>query len=168
MKKVVFIDCGDTLVDESTQVYDKDGIVIDIEYHKDAKEALYELKKQGYIVILVADGQDQSFKNIFNKIGFLKEFDGFVVSDNVGVLKPDIKMFETAFNLIPAELRKKENIVMIGNNLRRDIVGANNFGITSIWMNWSTRYYHEIENEIEKPDYEIKSPKEIIGLIERI
>lgn len=165
MKKVVFIDCGDTLVDESTQVFNDEGIVIDVEFVKGAKETLEALKTLGYKVVLVADGQDRSFRNIFAKIDFLDKFDGFVVSENVGALKPDKKMFETAFELLPEELRKKEYVVMVGNNLKRDIKGANEFGITSVWMNWSERYYHEIEEEIWQPDYEVKSPGEFLELI---
>ena len=168
MKRVIFIDCGDTLVDESTQVFDKDENVIDVEFYDNADKVLFKLKELGYIVILVADGRDKSFRNIFNKINFLQCFDGFVVSENVGELKPHPAMFETAFNLIPKEYRSKDNVLMVGNNLCRDIKGANNFGITSVWMNWSPRYFHEFSEPDLKPDYEIKSPNELIGLLERL
>lgn len=168
MKKVIFIDCGDTLVDESTQVFDEFENVIDVEFYGDGDKVLFELKNLGYIVILVADGKDKSFRNIFNKINFLDKFDGFVVSENVGELKPHAAMFEAAFKLIPKQYRDKDNILMVGNNLRRDIKGANDFGITSVWMNWSPRYFHEFSEPDWKPDYEIKSPRELIGLLEKL
>lgn len=168
MKKIVFIDCGDTLVDEATQVFDAKENVIDVEFYDNSDKVLWKLKELGYTIILVADGKAGSFRNIFNKIGFLDEFDGFVVSENVGSLKPDKAMFETAFKLLPEEMQNKENIVMVGNNLKRDIKGANNFGITSVWMNWSPRYFHEIEEEDWKPDYEIQSPGELIALLENM
>ena len=164
MKKVVFIDCGDTLVDKSTQVFDGD-IVTDVEFVEGAEKLLNSLKESGRIVILVADGMNKSFENIFEKIGFKDKFDGWVISENVGELKPHPCMFETAFKLIPEEYRDKDNIVMVGNNLRRDIKGANNFGITSVWMNWSPRYFHEIEEMDWKPDYEIHSPMELLDII---
>ncbi|MFQ9933153.1 MAG: HAD family hydrolase [Lachnospiraceae bacterium] len=166
MKKAVFIDCGDTLVDESTQIFDDEGNVIDVKFFDGAKELLCRLKSKGYIVVLVADGRVKSFENIFNKIGFLNEFDGFVVSEKVGALKPDSKMFEAAFNLLPEDIRNKENIVMVGNNLKRDIKGANNFGITSVWLNLSPRYFHEFEEGDWQPDYEIHSPLELMDLLE--
>ncbi len=168
MKKVIFIDCGDTLVDEATQIFDEYENVIDVEFYDNAPEVLFKLKELGYIVILVADGRDKSFRNIFNKINFLDKFDGFVVSENIGFLKPHPAMFEAAFSLIPKEYRSKDNILMVGNNLRRDIKGANNFGITSVWMNWSPRYFHEISEPDLMPDYEIKSPRELITLLERL
>ena len=168
MKKVIFMDCGDTLVDESTQIFNEDGIVTDVKFYDDADKVLFKLKELGYIVILVADGKDKSFRNIFNKINFLEKFDGFVVSENVGRLKPHPAMFEAAFELVPKEYRSKDNILMVGNNLRRDIKGANNFGITSVWMNWSPRYFHELSEPDLRPDYEIKSPKELIELTKKL
>lgn len=168
MKKVIFIDCGDTLVDESTQVFDENENVTDVKFYDDADKVLFHLKELGYIIILVADGKDVSFRNIFKKINFLDKFDGFVVSENVGELKPHPAMFETAYNLIPDKYRNKDNIIMVGNNLRRDIKGANNFGITSVWMNWSPRYFHEFEEPDWKPDYEIKSPAELLELLKKL
>lgn len=165
MKSIIFIDCGDTLVDESTQVFDEEENVIDVEFYGEADKVLWKLREMGYTIILVADGKDKSFRNIFSKIGFLDKFDGFVVSENVGKLKPDNAMFETAFKLLPENMQDKDNIVMVGNNLKRDIKGANNFGITSVWMNWSPRYFHEIEEDDWKPDYEIHSPWELIDLL---
>lgn len=168
MKKIIFIDCGDTLVDESTQVFDENEVVMDVEFCKDAKEVLELLYEKGYKIVLVADGKEQSFKNIFNKIDFLDKFTGFVVSEKVGSLKPDKAMFQAAYECIPKEMRDKRNIIMVGNNLRRDIKGANNFGITSVWMNWSSRYFHRFEEEDWKPDYEIHSAAELVKLLEDI
>lgn len=166
--KVVFIDCGDTLVDESTQIFDKDEVVVDVEFYEKAEEILKELHDEGYKIVLVADGKTKSFENIFRKIGFMEKFDGFVTSEAVGALKPDVKMFETAFLGLPKELQDKSQICMVGNNLRRDIKGANQFGITSIWMNWSPRYFHEFEEEDWKPDYEIHAPSELKALLETL
>lgn len=166
--KVIFIDCGDTLVDESTQIFNHREIVTDVEFVQGSEELLWKLKEKGYKVILVADGEKESFENIFRKIGFLEEFDGFVASSEVGELKPSKKMFETAFSLLPKDFQDKKEIIMIGNNLRRDIKGANNFGITSVWMNWSERYFHEFEEEDWKPDYEVKSPLEVLKLLESL
>ena len=53
---VVFLDSGDTLVDESTEVRLKGDIVDHAEFFKGVKEALSQLKKGGFRVALVADG----------------------------------------------------------------------------------------------------------------
>lgn len=166
MKKIIFIDCGDTLVDESTQAFDENETVIDVEFVEGAVEGLNYLYDKGYTIVLVADGKYQSFINIFDKIGFTHKFKGFITSEKVGQLKPDKAMFQAAFNCLPMDMQDKSDILMVGNNLRRDIKGANDFGITSVWMNWSPRYFHEFEEESWKPDYEVASMKELINLIE--
>lgn len=57
---------------------------------------------------------------------------------------------------------------MVGNNLERDIVGANRFGITSVFIKWSPRYPMEPKNEEEVPDYIIRKPLELLDLVEKL
>ena len=57
---------------------------------------------------------------------------------------------------------------MIGNNLKKDIAGANRFGITSIWLDWSPRYYRTIEEEDWRPDYTVHHPSELPALLEEL
>ena len=54
-------------------------------------------------------------------------------------------MFDTAKQAMKLTEEDKGRIVMIGNNLKKDVAGANQFGITSIWLDWSPRYFHEYE-----------------------
>ena len=68
---------------------------------------------------------------------------------------------------IRAELDKKR-IVMIGNNLKKDIAGANRQGLTSIWLDWSPRYFHTVEEPDWQPDYTIKTPAELIPLLHKL
>ena len=62
----------------------------------------------------------------------------------------------------------KKYIIMIGNNLERDIVGANRMGITSVLAGYSHRYRMKPENEEETPDYVVCDPSEIPALIEML
>jgi putative hydrolase of the HAD superfamily len=54
-----------------------------------------------------------------------------VVSGEVGVGKPDRRVFETALNALGA---RPEEAVMVGDNLHRDIVGAQRCGILAVWI----------------------------------
>ena len=60
----------------------------------------------------------------------------------------------------------KSRIVMVGNNLKKDIAGANRFGLTSIWLDWSPRYFHRIEEPDWQPDYIVRSPGELKELLD--
>lgn len=62
----------------------------------------------------------------------------------------------------------KARIVMIGNNLRKDVAGANRFGLTSIWLDWSPRYFHSFEEEDWKPDYRIEHPEQLPELLAKL
>lgn len=170
MKKelIVFMDSGDTLIDESTQVYDERGIVLEAELYKGAKELLEFMDKEAYRVCLVADGEWASFKNVYYQNGLRKCFEGWVVSEVVGVQKPETPMFDAAMEVMNLTEDDKPRIVMVGNNLKKDIAGANKYGLTSIWMDWSPRYFHQVEESDWEPDYTIKAPKDLIPLLEEL
>ena len=54
---------------------------------------------------------------------------------------------------------------MIGNNLKKDVAGANRQGLTSIWLDWSPRYFHTVEEPDWQPDYTVKTPAELLPLL---
>ncbi|MDR3123781.1 MAG: HAD hydrolase-like protein, partial [Treponema sp.] len=62
----------------------------------------------------------------------------------------------------------KNRIVMVGNNLLRDIPGANRFGIVSIWFDWSPRYPRESREKDEIPDYVIHTLRELPLLLREL
>ena len=57
---------------------------------------------------------------------------------------------------------------MIGNNIKRDILGANQMGITSILISYSPRYVMQPDCEEETPDYVISKPCELYELVEQL
>ena len=77
-------------------------------------------------------------------------------------------MFETAFKELGLHEEDKPRVIMIGNNLKRDIVGANRFGITSVWMSWSKRYSQAPACPEEEPDYTIPEPAMLLPLVEKL
>ena len=159
-KLIVFIDSGDTLVNEGTE-YRNEGspIVQSCELIDGAKEMLLTLKERGYT---------QSFDNSYGQHGLKNIFDARTISEEVGEKKPSQAMFETAMKLLHLTDEDKKRIIMVGNNLERDIVGANRFGITSVFIKWSPRYPMEPKNEEEVPDYIIHKPLELLDLVEKL
>ena len=168
-KLIVFIDSGDTLVNEGTE-YRNEGspIVQSCELIDGAKEMLLTLKERGYTIELVADGYTQSFDNSYGQHGLENIFDARTISEEVGEKKPSQAMFEMAMKLLHLTDEDKKRIIMVGNNLERDIVGANRFGITSVFIKWSPRYPMEPKNEEEVPDYIIHKPLELLDLVEKL
>lgn len=164
----IFIDSGDTLIDESKEVKTADGTVIHAQMIEGAREALVKLHESGYKIALVADGSKASFDNIYSEQELDYCFDAKAISGELGHEKPHPVMFEYAMKQLGLGEEDKKHIVMIGNNIKRDIVGANRMGITSILLTYSPRYNMIPENEEEVPDYQISSPTELFDLIEHL
>jgi putative hydrolase of the HAD superfamily len=55
---------------------------------------------------------------------------------------------------------------MVGNNLERDVVGANRLGLISIFFHWNDRRRSVPLTEEEQPDYTVSSAAELVALIE--
>ena len=170
MKKqmIVFIDSGDTIIDESTEVRDNRDVVIKADYIPGAAEAVRALHEAGYTLALVADGLRASFENLFSANGLYDLFSARIYSEDVGASKPDRRMFTSAMQALGLEPRDLERIVMVGNNLTRDIRGANAMGITSIFQAWTPRYPKVPASLQDLPDYTIFSPTELPGLMDRL
>lgn len=86
-------------------------------------------------------------------------FDEIIVSGAFGIGKPDASIFE--FALSKSGNRKSEAI-MVGDNLMTDILGANQAGIKSVWVNRENAAAHDAV----KPDFEIKNLEDLIPLLE--
>jgi unsaturated rhamnogalacturonyl hydrolase len=167
-KLIIFTDSGDTVIDEGSQVFDGRGIVTGAEFIPGAGQVLKSLHDEGYRIALVADGQWESFQNVYRENGCGHCFEQWIVSEVVGHEKPHVSMFDTAMDKMGLSEADKPLIVMVGNNLKKDIAGANRYGITSIWLDWSPRYFHTVEEADWQPDYTVKTPQELYKLIHRL
>ena len=78
-----------------------------------------------------------------------KYFKNIYISEKVGYKKPELGFFEYVYNDIKD--LNKSNYVIIGDRLDSDILGGNNFGITTIYLNRDN-----ISGD-NKANYEIKS-----------
>ncbi len=165
---IIFTDSGDTIIDEGSQVFDERGIVTEADLIPGAGDVLKSLHEEGYRIALVADGEWESFQNVYRKNGLGSCFEEWIVSEVVGEQKPAASMFRTAMEKMKLTDADKPHIVMIGNNLKKDVAGANRFGLTSIWLDWSPRYFHAVEEPDWQPDYTVKTPEELKELIDRL
>lgn len=163
--KAVFLDSGDTLVNEASEKFDAEGYVIEAGLIPGALEMVRSLAADGYRIALVADGRVRSFATILGGHGISPHFHAQVISEAEGCEKPDRRMFQKAMSSLGLAPEDAEAIVMVGNHLERDIGGANKLGIISIWQSWSTKRSHIPAEPIEVPRYTIRSPGELPGLL---
>ncbi|WP_239634033.1 HAD family hydrolase [Paenibacillus sp. H1-7] len=167
-KLIIFLDCGDTIIDEGTEIRDENDIVIKADVIPGADIMVRTLAERGFTMAIVADGYAQSFKNILTQNGLYDYFATMVYSETVKAFKPSPRMFKAAIGALDLSMDDCPRIMMVGNNLSRDVKGANQMGITSVFLNWTPRYPKQHADESEKPDYTISDPLELIELAERL
>ncbi|CAG7655000.1 HAD family hydrolase [Paenibacillus allorhizosphaerae] len=165
---IVFLDSGDTIIDEGTEIRDENDVVIKASVIPGADTMVRTLVERGYTLALVADGLAQSFKNMFIQNGIYDYFTTMIYSETIKAFKPSPRMFRAAMGALDLNESDRSRIVMVGNNLSRDIRGANQMGFTSVFLDWTPRYPKTPADESECPDYTISMPMELIDLIERL
>lgn len=90
------------------------------------------------------------------------------MSGDVGVPKPDPRIFQHVLDKLAIRQEDYHRVVMVGNHLTRDIKGANQLGLISVWLNWAPRRLKVPADESEVPQYTIKTPLELLSVIESI
>lgn len=87
---------------------------------------------------------------------FSKYIDGYFISEKIGYEKPSKEFFDACFDTLGCD---KSEVVMIGDSISADIMGAKNYGITSIWMKGT--------KEVDCPiaDYTVIKLEQIKGIL---
>jgi HAD superfamily hydrolase (TIGR01549 family) len=161
----LLFDLGDTIMIEESEVKDAEGTTQSAELIPGMAEALRALKARGYPLSLVADSRADTPPNVLRQHGLLELFECLAISEVVGVSKPDARIFGAALDALQIAPADYGRVVMVGNNLERDIVGANRLGLISVFFHWNDRRRGEPLNEEEQPDHTVSSAAELIALI---
>lgn len=168
--KAVFLDLGDVIMKEETEVKNENGVTLKADLVSGAKKTLKKMKDKGYTLALVADTHIGTYKNVLSQHGIYDMFDSFAISDEVGCSKPDSRMFKKALDDLDIVEDDYKKVIMVGNNLERDILGANRLGLITVWSNWNDNdnYKSEPDIEDEEPDYTIGTLPDLISVLEKI
>ncbi len=98
----------------------------------DAESTLRTLKESGLRLAVVSNaGDDADVQALVNNSGLRPYLDFAVSSAACGIRKPNPRIFEIAlehWNL------PREEVVMVGDTLGADILGARNAGLASVWL----------------------------------
>ncbi len=132
----------------SAVIFDMDNTLVDYKYkyNKKVKEWLKDLKKRDIKVCILSNSpRTNRVKNIGKELSMKYLYNAF---------KPWSFGFKRAIELLD---EKKENVVIIGDQLFTDIYGGNRFGIKTILVKpiqkkefWGTRIKRPLEKFIIK------------------
>ena len=123
-----------------------------------AIETLNDLYKD-FNMAIITNGLKEVQLPRFLESGISEYFSQIIISDEIGIAKPDKKIFEYALNKMNHE--DKSSVLMIGDKLKSDIIGGINYGIDTCWVN-----LNGIPNvSTITPTYEINSLTELKEIV---
>lgn len=96
-----------------------------------AIEAVTTLRSLGAKIALVSNGKSPFQERNFRSLGISSLFDAVIVSQAVGLRKPDKEIFYLACDRLKVQA---SNCVFVGDSIESDIEGANNAGMHSIYL----------------------------------
>lgn len=129
--------------------------------YPDVKDTLKQLKKK-YRLAAVSDGQSVWARAELNAVGLSDFFDSLIVSGDYGYRKPDVRLFKKALKKTGLSA---DEVIFIGNDLYRDIYGANLAGMKSVFFK-SNQGDHDFKNA--RPDYTVNTFKELKKAVDLI
>jgi FMN phosphatase YigB (HAD superfamily) len=164
----LLFDLGDTIMLEETEVKDRDETTRRAELIPGMADALRQFKVQGHRLALVADARPGTPSNVLRQHGLYDLFDAYAISEVVGATKPDPRLFRVALDALGVAANEYGRVVMVGNNLERDVVGANRLGLISVFFHVNERRRTCPLTDEETPRHIVTSAHELVALIERL
>ena len=98
----------------------------------DALPLLAALRAAGKTLILITNGLQSTHIERIALLGLEEHFDHTLISDAVGMAKPDPRIFHHALELAGCAASEA---AMVGDNPINDVAGAQAVGITAFWFN---------------------------------
>lgn len=126
-----------------------------------AEEAVERLSKK-YKLYLASNGTASVQKGRMTSANLYRFFEKVFVSQEIGHNKPAVEYFEACFAQIPGF--EKGKAIMVGDSLTSDILGGQNAGIATCWVNPN----HKEGRADIRVDYEIESITQLEALLESL
>jgi len=119
----------------------------------ETRKTLSDLRSK-YQLGIISDQMIEAVIYPLRKLGLIDFFDAITISAGAGVTKPHPKMFTDA---LKQSGTKPSESMMVGDTLKADVLGANNIGMVSVWVNRNNR---TLTASIQ-PDYIVKNLSEL-------
>jgi putative hydrolase of the HAD superfamily len=139
----VFLDCCSS----------KSGVV------EGAHELMDYLREKGYRMHMCSNGFHEIQYKKLEASGLRDYFDNIILSEDAGANKPSPIYFDYAFKVSGA---RREDTLMIGDNIQNDIQGALNSGVDALLFN---RWGIDVTESAITPTYVVKTLEEIKNIL---
>jgi YjjG family noncanonical pyrimidine nucleotidase len=110
-------------------------------------------------LIMMTNGIKEVQRSRLNLSPIQAYFSDIIISDEVGVAKPDNRIFEIAMENM--SISDKGSVIIVGDNLSSDIKGGIDFGIDTCWYNPKG---NEVNPEI-RATYEVQKLEDLLPIV---
>ena len=124
-----------------------------------AEEVLKTLSEK-YKLGIIAN-QPEGLNERLEKFGILKYFSYVISSADVGILKPDYRIFKHALETAGC---KGEDAFMIGDRIDNDIIPAKALGMKTVWIKQGFGALQTPMSKDSKPDYTVHNLSELLKI----
>ena len=125
---------------------------------KEVPEALKTLKAKKFKLAILSNGTPTLLSELVKSNDLNDLFDDFFSVEEVGIYKPDSKVYELPVKKYKIE---KNEVAFLSANTW-DVSGGGNYGFKSIWVNRNNSIFDNLDY---KPQNEIKNLNELTKLI---
>ena len=126
--------------------------------YPEVPEILKSLKEKDYKLSILSNGTPSLLNELVKSNNLENLFDNVFSIEEVGIYKPDSKVYD-----LPIKKYKIQNneVAFLSANTWDDS-GGGNYGFNSIWVNRNNSIFDNLDY---RPQYEVKSLKELINII---
>ena len=124
----------------------------------EVKETLNKLKKKDFKLAILSNGTPSLLGNLVNNNNLENIFDDIFSIEEVGIFKPDSKVYELPVNKYNI---KKDEILFLSANTW-DVSGGGNYGFNSVWVNRNKNIFDNLDYQ---PLDEIHDLSELLEII---
>ena len=126
-------------------------------------ETLAALKKSGLVLGIITDAPKVKAEARLKKLGLYGIFDVVVTFDDTGHHKPSDLPFKKALEQLGMP---PEQVLMVGDSLERDVLGAQKMGIRGALAEWGRDHEYMWPVTVEvKPDFELKKLSDLLVIL---
>ncbi|WP_341356436.1 HAD family hydrolase [Rossellomorea sp. y25] len=125
--------------------------------YEDTFRVLNEVKGNFQLLLLTNGSPHLQNTKLDKTPELVPYFEEIIISGNIGKGKPDSAMFLHALERLKLQ---KDEVIMVGDNLNTDILGASRLGIKTVWINRGQKTVQDLV-----PDYEIKELYEVLEIV---
>lgn len=130
--------------------------------YKGVKPTLQALKKQGYRLAILSDAPRLKAWVRLVSMQIDKFFDVVITFEDTKQKKPHYLPFRNALKKLRL---KSEEVLMVGENIKKDIIGARKLGIKTVFAKYGCIKKPKIK---VKTDFEINKIEELLNVVKKL